>query len=527
MRFADKRYMRRIPAWLASATISIISTVSVACALEPNLVPGYENAALGGAGPGYSSPAIADIDGNAANGKEVTVGLADGRVVATKADGSTLWSVTLPSASCSGGTKIFSSPAVGNLFGNGVPYVVIGYGNLESRACDGGVVAIRGSDGQLAWKFSIKDFAKKNKFFAFRNTVFSTPALADTDHDGKLEIGFGGFDRSVYLLNANGSVRWYYQAADTVWSSPAFADVDGDGRLEMIIGTDISQNLKLKPATPNGGFVYALKTKSRKGKMIRFQDPTAFVWRATFDQVIYSSPVVAELIPENPGQEVVVGSGCFFPQNSNNKNGKWFKVLSLKTGALLRTLPISACSPSSAAVDDLDGDGLNEVVVTASGSASIGGDGSAKVIAFNPRSSEQIWSVVPEPGGNNDSLGGHFNSPIIADLDGNGTSEVIANNSRGVVIIDGQSGSVLSCQNRSCHNEVELLTNDILRNTPAVDDLNGDGELDLVVASKGSGGAKIFAWTDFNGLLGSATKTSNPRMGWPMARGDATRRAAR
>ena len=519
--------MRRFPWWLALATCGVFLAIPGAYALEPDSVPGYEDLALGGAGPGYSSPAIAEIDGDTTDGKEVVVGVADGRVVAIKSDGSTLWSVSLPSATCSGGTKVFSSPAVGAIFGNGVPYVVIGYGNLESRACDGGVVAINGSSGQLAWKFSIKDFAKKNRFFAFRNTVFSTPALADTDGDGRMEIGFGGFDRSVYLLNANGSVRWYYQAADTVWSSPAFADVDGDGRLEMIIGTDISQNLRLKPATPNGGFVYAMKTKSRKGKLIRFQDPSAYVWRATFDQVIYSSPVVAELIPENPGPEVVVGSGCFFPQNSNDKNGKWFKVLSLKTGAELRTLPIPACSPSSAAIADLDSDGLNEVVVTASGAASIGGDGSARVIAFNPRTSAELWQVVPAPGGNSDSLGGHFNSPIIADLDGNGSSEVIANNSRGVVVIEGSSGAVLSCQSRSCNNEVEMLTNDVLRNTPAVDDLNGDGEMDLVVASKGSGGAKVFAWTGFNGLLGTSGRSATPQHAWPMARGDATRRAAR
>ena len=519
--------MRTRVQWLALATIGVLITLSPSYALEPEIVPGYENVALGGAGPGYSSPAIAEIDGNSANGKEVTVGVADGRVVALKSNGSLLWSVTLPSAGCAGGTKVFSSPAVGALYGDGVPYVVIGYGNLESRACDGGVVAIRGSDGKVAWTFSIKSFAKKNRFFAFRNTVFSTPALADTDHDGKLEIGFGGFDRSVYLLNANGSVRWYYQAADTVWSSPAFADVDGDNRLEMIIGTDISQNLKLKPATPNGGFVYAMKTNSRKGKLIRFQDPSAFVWRATFDQVIYSSPVVAELIPENPGLEVVIGSGCFFPQNSNDKNGKWFKVLSLKTGAELRTLEVPACSASSAAIADLDSDGLNEVVVTASGATNIGGDGDSKVIAFNPRSNTKLWEIVPAPGGNSDNMGGHFNSPIIADLDGNGTSEVIANNSRGVVVIAGVSGEVLSCQNRSCSNEVEMITNDVLRNTPAVDDINGDGEMDLVVASKGSGGAKLFAWTSFNGLIGSPQKSGNQTLGWPMARGDATRRAAR
>jgi hypothetical protein len=99
----------------------------------------------------YSSPAVAELDGDISNGKEIVVASSDSKVHAYHSNGSILWSHTLPNSNCSAtsnSNKIFSSPAIGNLYNDGIPYVVIGYGGIGGATCGGGVVAINGLTGQ-------------------------------------------------------------------------------------------------------------------------------------------------------------------------------------------------------------------------------------------------------------------------------------------------------------------------------------------------------------------------------------------
>lgn len=507
---------------------------------NPDALPGWTQAAsvengkeiqgitLLGKEVSYSSPVVAEIDGNTSNGLETAVGTSDGTLSVYSSSGLLLWTANLPNKSCkfSGTTnKLLSSPAVGQLFGNGIPYVVVGYGGVTGNKCDGGVAAYRGSDGKKAWIFSTKKFAKKARFGANSHSVFSSPALADTDGDGKMEVGFGSFDRNVYLLEANGKPRWYYNAADTVWSSPTFADIDNDSKLEMIIGTDISGNSRLKPITKNGGYVYAFKTAKRKNKHIQFRDSTAYSWQAEFDQVIYSSPVVADVL-DSPGKEIIVASGCFFPQGSSYKDGKSVTIIKASSGDILKSLAIDACSSSSVAVGDIDEDGKPEIVVTVNGAKAVGGDGSSRVKAFNPEDGSVLWSVIPYSKGSNDEYGGNFMSPVIADVDGNGSLEVIVANGKSVSILNGKDGQALTCQTKNCSDNPYILdTGGTIRSTPAIADINGDGVLDIVAASsaKKANGGGLFGWTNLQDYITTSPGTHPANFSpWPMYRGSAS-----
>lgn len=547
-----------MPVWRTTkllVTLCTISTllVSQTARANPDLdLPGWKTGSrsgieLSGSDISYSSPAVADLDGDESNGLEVVLAGADGKVYALHADGTLLWEATLPIHRCtkmSDSNKVFSSPAIGALFGDGIPYVVLGFGGIGSKACGGGVIALNGRTGEKRWILNLRRFAKVKNFWAFSNTVFSTIALADTNGNGKLEIGFGSFDRNVYFLNARGKVLWYYNAADTVWSSPAFANVDSSPNLEMILGTDISGNSALQPPTRDGGYVYAFKTtKGRRVRSIQrrgrradrfgrakhygFRDSSAFVWQKPFDQTIFSAPSVADILPDSPGLEIAVASGCFFPQDNSDKRGKWVKILRASDGETLMTLAAPACSESSPALGDLDGDGLLEVVATVNGDTSIGGDGKSRLVVWRTSSPDPWWSAIPRDTSSHDTYGAHFSSPTIADLDGNGSNEVIVANGQAVHIFDGQSGDALTCTKSACGAEaIRLSTGSTIRATPAIADLDHDGTLEVVIGSSRGSVATAHAWGEFTSALSSADGPETPyATPWPMFRGSSSRQA--
>jgi hypothetical protein len=478
------------------------------------------------------SPTIANIDGDASNGNEVAVAGRDARLYVMRADGRVLWSKTLPVGTCDlapGDDRAFGAPSVGDLFGNGTQYIVMTYGTILGTPCEGGVVVYNGATGQERWRFSLRNWQRvQGHAPEDLYGVSGTAALADVDGDGTLEIGFGGLDRYVYLLNADGSVRYYYHAADTIWGSPAFFDADGDGTLEMAIGTDISANA---PAgTSDGGYVYLFNTAPRSPLRGQFClpsetacNPGLYRWRTFFDQTIWSSPVIADVLPSNPGDELIVGSGCFFPAGAPNKRGRWIKILRPSDGAVLKTLDAPNCVMSSVAVGDVDDDGALEIV--ASVSYDPGVSDKSRILMWNPDTSAAVWSTAPVGAhtGANDPNGGYLMSPVIADLDGNGSLEVIAANAVHMAILDGKTGAQLTCESQACGAKPTLFAFDTMGSTPAIGDLNADGKLDLVVGGSHynrKGLAMIYAWTDFATRLGSQPGRQRAYSApWPMSRG--------
>lgn len=495
LRFHHPQRLRNVLSFYLTAILALLTLVVIpnAYAQSPDVFP------IPTSGVGPTRPAVADLDRNPANGKEIVVTTTDGHLHALSASGAILWSASTPNQSCTSAPasdKLYSSPVVGDLFGTGELYVIVGYGGFRGKPCDGGVAAYRGSTGELVWKFSVKEWSQKQRFFAFRHAVYGTPSLADVDGDGKLEVGFGSFDRNVYLLNSNGSVRWYYNAADTVFSTPAFANVGGDSKLEMLIGTDISKNTRIRPPTRNGGYLYAFKAgvSVPPGKKFLFRSHEIQLWRASFPQVIQASPIIADIIPSAPGLEVVTGTGCFFPQGAGQKKGKFYKVLSAASGRVLKTLRVTACTPTTPAVGDVDGDGVNEVVVSVSGSSAAGGDGTSHLIAWKPSADSVLWDIRPRIGTRFDAMGGHYNRvPVIADINQDGIAEVLVSHHTGIVIVSGPTGTQLSCDSSPCAKPL-LKGDSAMQGSPAVSDTNGDGILEILALGRSGGTNAVLRW---------------------------------
>lgn len=524
-----KRYTNQNLLLIATLFIVVVGvslpTAQAGYADQPPPLPGWTHSTpYGGGAPAHdttarhginlgnapilrSSPVIADIDGNPSNHKEVAVVTGDGYLHVRKADGSALWPpvpllpspCTPPQSDDLGG---HSTPAVGELLGDGVPYIVVGYGTIMPSDCDGGIVAVNGVTGQIAWRFSLRAWEKQENNYPEPTVgVVNAIAIADVDNDNKMEIAFGSMDRNLYLLSAVTSttytVRWYYQAADTVWSTPIFYNIDNDPELELIAATDVSANPYLIPPTQDGGFLYAFDTAARNPK--RIAPFSGYIWRTFFDQTLYSSPAIGDVLDNNPGSEIVIGAGCFFPESNIStpitKRGRWVKIVRPSDGVVLQTLHAPECVESSPALGDIDGDGKLEIVVNVGWQ---GDDGipHSETIAWDPENPTPKWRAIPysanydsDPNKRfNDPNGGSFQSPVIADINGDGIVEVITANFWSVVILRGYDGNQLTCYlSPYCGMTPSLYAWYTLKSTPAVGDINGDGVLDIVI-----GGGHIF-----------------------------------
>lgn len=88
---------------------------------------------------------------------------------------------------------------------------------------------------------------------AFTNSAFghtSSPVPADLDQDGNLDIVYAANDGRLHVWTRNGeafagfaAVRFAVEALnqDATQATPAIADVDGDGRLEILLGAENGQ----------------------------------------------------------------------------------------------------------------------------------------------------------------------------------------------------------------------------------------------------------------------------------------------
>ena len=56
--------------------------------------------------------------------------------------------------------------------------------------------------------------------FSTNNNLFVSPAVADINSDGGLEIVFGGWDGNLYCVTADGSELWVAPLHDGVGSPP-------------------------------------------------------------------------------------------------------------------------------------------------------------------------------------------------------------------------------------------------------------------------------------------------------------------
>ncbi|MCL7413934.1 MAG: VCBS repeat-containing protein, partial [ANME-2 cluster archaeon] len=112
------------------------------------------------------------------------------------------------------------NPVAGNIAGDGKLEIVFGDKAVQK-------LYVWDSNGTLITGFPM----------TLAGDIYSTPALADIDGDGLLEIAIGCEGNMVYLIDGNGVIfpNWPVVIGGGVHSQPAFGDIDGDGELEIVV----------------------------------------------------------------------------------------------------------------------------------------------------------------------------------------------------------------------------------------------------------------------------------------------------
>ena len=314
----------------------------------------------------------------------------------------------------------------------------------------GGIVACYSNDGHEQWRYATDS----------QNSGFNNVIAADVHPSEGLEVIAGFQDGWLLCLSAQGDLLWRFYGDRFRVGQPAVGDIDADGPPEIVYGTD-------------NGRVYCL-TGYGEVKW-RFEEMAPYG---------RSGPNLADLDGDGKSEVLIT--------RSNVNNNTCLIALDHEGKLLWRTQDIMQGYVSNATAD-LDGDGTLEVFHCDKGNH----------VYCENHDGTRRW--VTEVEGK-----GIFWAPAIGDLDGDGAMEIVVG-ARGKDPHVNTYAYVLAADGTVKH---ALDIDGDSNASPAIGDIDGDGQLELLVGQK--------AYADTPNRLLCLTWNAAGRIGWPSIRANSS-----
>ena len=343
------------------------------------------------------------------------------------------------------------SPLMADLTGDGVPELIVtsSYGEIQVRSYIGGV--------KVLWDQTLD------------GRIRAEPVVVDLDGDEIPEVVVAA-GTSLYALNSVGDLLWRTEFSSEIYPSPAAADMDRDGKVEIIVPLSDGTICILGP----------------EGKV-------ETSWRVSKEGFI-SSPAIAD------------ADGDGFP-DMIIPSRREIHVISHDGQELWKFAPPDGCGEASPIASDFNGDGSVDVVFSSKGgdvymmedpddviwvnrtgrtvcglsAGDLNDDGSPEIVALNEVGEIYVWRADGEPvSGFPVQLEERSHSiPLILDLDGDRKPDLLVGVERmdmGLIYGLKSNGDLIS--------GLPLVGYKFV-NTPAVGDLDGDGDMEIALATMG------------------------------------------
>ena len=303
------------------------------------------------------------------------------------------------------------------------------------------------------------------------NQVWGSPAAADIDNDGFIEIVVTSKSKHLYILDTvDQIVQADYDTGQFLMGSPSLGNLDDDSDLEIIFGGYNSSG-KIYAINPDGsdvpGFPITLGEKILRGISIADINGNGRV-----DMVCATEENALWLIYD----DTTVAPG--FPYLAGDKFKTAPTLLDTGGGFLIlagnRDNYLHAVSSTGEAVFIVETGGY---VNTSPGMAEAGGD----IYIFFGSDDGYLYAIDLNgqlfPGWPVDTGSAINSSPVFADMDNDGSPEVISGNTSGQVLVYHLDGSPFF--------QFPLQLETQILGTPVIADIDGDDDLEILVGTAG------------------------------------------